>query len=88
MVRIGASEVTAASPSALPFDQRWLEEMIAHHQTAIAMAQAAQTQFEHPQLAHRIGTLLTARQAEVYQMQKWLAAWYEAQPPVTAPSSE
>lgn len=65
-VGIGTGEATDGEAAATSFDQRWLEEMIAHHQTAIVMAQAAQTQFERPQLAHLIGARLTARQAEVY----------------------
>jgi uncharacterized protein (DUF305 family) len=59
-----------------PFDQRFLEAMIAHHQGAIEMARMAQPMAEHEELKTLADAIITAQQAEIEQMQGWLQEWY------------
>lgn len=70
-------EMMISADAGVPFDQRFIEAMISHHQGAIAMAQTAQTQAEHAEIKELAGAIITAQQAEIEQMQGWLKAWYE-----------
>lgn len=55
-----------------PFDQRYAEAMIAHHQGSIAMAQEALTQVGHDELKQFVQTLISGEQVEVTQFQQFL----------------
>ncbi|HMO58158.1 MAG TPA: DUF305 domain-containing protein [Roseiflexaceae bacterium] len=59
-----------------PFDQRFIEAMIPHHQDAIAMARAAQQQSERPEIQALALAIISAQEAEIVQMRQWLAGWY------------
>jgi uncharacterized protein (DUF305 family) len=74
---MGMGEMTISALTDIPFDQRFIDAMISHHQSAIEMAQAAQTEAEHAEIKELAGAIITAQQAEVAQMQGWLKAWYE-----------
>jgi uncharacterized protein (DUF305 family) len=68
---------TQADPNA-PFDQRFLDQMIAHHQGAVMMSQmtlAGSSRTELRDLAQRI---IAAQQREIDQMQSWRQDWYGA----------
>ena len=60
----------------VPFDQRFLEAMIQHHQGAIQMAEMALEQAEHEEIRSLAEDIITAQSAEIEQMQAWLAEWY------------
>lgn len=70
-------EMTFSAETDLPFDQRFIEAMISHHQGAIEMATEAQTKAEHTEIKDLADAIITAQQAEIEQMQGWLRAWYE-----------
>ena len=59
-----------------PFDQRFIEAMISHHQGAIGMAQMALDQAEHEELHVLAEAIITAQEAEIEQMQQWLDEWF------------
>ncbi len=59
------------------FDQRFLEAMISHHQGAIGMAEMTLNQAEHEELRALAEVIITDQQAEIEQMQTWLAQWYD-----------
>lgn len=65
--------------SATPFDQRFLEGMIDHHQGAIEMATAALDQAEHQEVRDLAQAIISAQQAEIEQMRGWLSDWYGVQ---------
>lgn len=69
-------EMTISSDESKPFDQRFIEAMISHHQGAIEMAQMAQQMAEHEEIKTLADAILTAQQAEIEQMQNWLKAWF------------
>ena len=60
-----------------PFDQRFIEAMISHHNGAIAMAQEAQTKAEHPEIKQLGEAIIKAQEAEVTQMQEWQREWFD-----------
>ncbi len=75
---MGAMEI--ADDDTKPFDQRFLEAMISHHQGAIEMAEMAQQMGEHEEIRILAAEIITAQQAEIEQMQGWLQGWFGVSP--------
>lgn len=67
-----------------PFDQRFLEAMISHHQGAIDMANEARTRAEHAEIKTLVDEIITTQTAEIEEMQGWLNQWYEVSVTPTA----
>jgi uncharacterized protein (DUF305 family) len=59
-----------------PFDQRFLEAMIKHHESAITMAQEAQTEAEHGEVRELATQIIADQQRKIDQMEQWLQQWY------------
>ena len=66
-----------ADDASQPFDLRFIEAMIPHHQSAIDMAKMAQTKAEHTEIKTLAGTIIEAQQKEIAQMNGWKAAWFQ-----------
>jgi uncharacterized protein (DUF305 family) len=58
------------------FDAKFIDSMIVHHQSAIAMANQALTNTQRPELQTLARAIVTAQQGEIEQMQAWRTAWY------------
>jgi uncharacterized protein (DUF305 family) len=52
--------------------------MIPHHEAAIAMAQQAQEQAQHPEVKTLAQAIITTQLAEIVEMQGELGDWYGA----------
>ena len=76
-----AAELAALCAAPEPFDLAFIDAMIPHHQTAIAMAEAALDRSTHPELAALHAAIIETQQREIEQMLKWRAAWFEAGTP-------
>ncbi len=61
------------------FDRMFLQMMIPHHEAAIAMAQQALIQAEHPEIKTLAQRIVTTQQAEIGEMHGYLRTWYGAQ---------
>lgn len=61
---------------ALPFDLRFLDQMVPHHQMAVHSAQIMIANSERPELRDLAQRIITAQQAEIEQMGVWRAAWF------------
>jgi YVTN family beta-propeller protein len=62
--------------AAKPYDQRWIEAMISHHQGAIEMADMALKMSERAEMRTLAEAIIAAQTAEIEIMQSWLAEWY------------
>ncbi len=69
-------EMMLSNDPSKPFDQRFIEAMVAHHQGAINMAREAQQQAEHPEIRQLADAIVTAQEREIGQMQAWLQQWF------------
>lgn len=68
-------EMMIGEDASVPFDQRFLEAMISHHQGAIEMARMAQQMAERAEIMALAGAIIDAQEAEIEQMQSWLDEW-------------
>jgi len=64
-----------------PFDLRFIDGMITHHQGAIDMATEAQTQATKPEIKNLADAIIAAQEAEIAQMQAWRQTWYPGAAP-------
>jgi uncharacterized protein (DUF305 family) len=60
------------------FDRMFLQMMIPHHEAAIAMAQQALEQAQHPEVKTLAQSISTTQRAEIDEMQGYLRSWYSA----------
>ncbi|NJM40041.1 MAG: DUF305 domain-containing protein, partial [Anaerolineae bacterium] len=58
-----------------PYDIRFIDAMIPHHEGAIAMAKEALQKAEKPELKTLAEEIIKAQTAEIEQMKQWRAAW-------------
>lgn len=77
--------VVAGDPSQ-PFDQRFLDQMIVHHQGAVMSAQMMIASSARPELRDLAQRIITAQQREIVQMQQWRNDWYGAASTGSMPS--
>jgi uncharacterized protein (DUF305 family) len=70
---MGPMEVPAGDT---PFDQRFIEAMIPHHEGAITMAQDALQNAERQEIKDLANEIISAQEAEIAQMRQWLSEWY------------
>jgi len=77
MAGMGGMNVDLAQfENAQPFDKAFIDAMTPHHQSAIAMAQEAQTKAVHQEIKDLAGQIIAALQQELDQMKAWRAQWY------------
>jgi uncharacterized protein (DUF305 family) len=69
-------EMSISRDESKPFDQRFIEAMISHHQGAIEMAKLAQQMGEHAEIKRLADAIITAQAAEIEQMTGWLQEWF------------
>ncbi len=70
-------DMAISSDTATPFDQRFIDAMIAHHEGAIGMAKDAETKAQRAELKSLARNIIRAQEAEVKQLQEWRSAWFQ-----------
>ena len=75
-MNMAMGEMMIGNDANKPFDQRFIEAMIPHHQGAIAMAKDAQQKAEHAEIKTLASTIITAQESEIAQMQQWSQQWF------------
>jgi uncharacterized protein (DUF305 family) len=69
-------DMEVSGDTTVPFDQRFITAMIAHHQGAIAMAKDAEQKAEHSEIKTLAQTIISAQESEITQMQQWQQEWF------------
>jgi uncharacterized protein (DUF305 family) len=59
-----------------PFDKAFIDNMIPHHESAIAMAQVVLEESENPEIREIAGAIVDAQEREIEQMTSWRDEWY------------
>jgi len=66
-------------------DRSFIEQMIPHHESAIAMAELAQEKATHAEIKTLADNVITSQTAEINSMKQWYKDWYGTDvPTVTA----
>ncbi len=69
-------DMVVSSDESKPYDQRFLEAMISHHQGAIEMAEMALQLADHAEIKTLAAAVIEAQTTEIEQMKGWLQAWF------------
>ncbi len=77
----GSAERSLTVPAADSVDVGFLQDMTAHHQQAVEMANVAYVRAQSPEVRSLAFDILTAQQAQIGQMQGWLTLWGRSQLP-------
>ena len=75
MEAMGMSD-TRKLAQADPFDRAFIDEMIPHHESAIAMAEVARQKTEDPEIRKIATGIVSAQEQEIEQMKQWRRQWY------------
>jgi len=59
-----------------PFDRAFIDNMIPHHESAIAMAEVALQESENPEIREIAQDIVDAQEREIAQMREWREEWY------------
>lgn len=73
---MGMSEDPQALAQARPFDRAFIDAMIPHHESAIAMANVALEASEDPEIRGIAEDIVSAQEREISQMRQWREEWY------------
>jgi len=73
---IVASACTGISGGDAPIDRAFIDMMVPHHESAIAMAEMAQERAEQPELRQMADDIVAAQSAEISQLKDWRREWF------------
>lgn len=59
-----------------PFDKAFIDAMIPHHESAIAMANLALEESKNPEVREIAGDIVDAQEREISQLKEWRQQWY------------
>ena len=59
-----------------PFDRAFIDAMIPHHESAIAMAEVALEESEDPEIRRIAEDIVSSQEREIEQMRRWREEWY------------
>jgi uncharacterized protein (DUF305 family) len=71
-----AAACTGITSQGATFDQQFIDMMVPHHESAIAMAELAQERAEHPELRTLADEVVSTQSAEIEQLTDWRAEWF------------
>ena len=78
-VVLGSSSAVVAHENEAAFDQRFLSQMIPHHQMAMDMAKDCMAKATHDELKGLCRKISSDQEKEVATMRTWLGSWYKGQ---------
>jgi len=73
---VSAMGTVTVSQRDAPFDQRFIDMMVPHHEAAIAMAEIARARATRPELRALADEIIDAQSAEIDQLRAWRASWF------------
>jgi len=74
--RVGPVQVAPGLASPLPYDGRFLDEMIEHHAMAVTWGKDVAARAQHAELRDLAQKIATSQAAEIEQMKAWRLQWY------------
>lgn len=80
---VSAMDTITVSQRNAPFDRRFIDMMVPHHEAAIAMAEIARSRATRSELRALADEIIEAQSAEIDQLRTWRASWFAS--PETPP---
>lgn len=71
-----ATACSGTSGGDAPIDRAFIDMMVPHHESAIAMAEIAQERAERPELRRLADDIVAAQSSEIAQMRDWRERWF------------
>jgi len=72
----GGGMMGNGSQATTPYDLRFMDDMILHHEGAIMSARMMISQSAHPALRDLARRIIAGQQAQIDQMRAWIRQWY------------
>jgi uncharacterized protein (DUF305 family) len=66
--------------AAVPYDLLFIDAMVAHHEGAVAMAEPADSNALHPELAEFARKVIADQSREIAMMKQWRDEWFAGRP--------
>lgn len=60
----------------MSLDQQFIDMMVPHHESAVAMAEVALTRAEHAEIKNLAGAIISAQKGEITKLKDWRKAWF------------
>jgi uncharacterized protein (DUF305 family) len=73
---VGAACAPGAGGAGAPFDRRFIDMMVPHHEGAVAMARIADQRAQRPEIKAMAADIQRTQDAEIRRMKDWRQAWY------------
>lgn len=80
---VSAMGTITVSQRNAPFDRRFIDMMVPHHEAAIAMAEIARSRATRSELQALADEIIEAQSAEIDQLRTWRTSWFAS--PETPP---
>ncbi len=76
----------SGSDSAASLDQQYIDMMVPHHESAVAMAELATERSQRSELREYAAAVIAAQSTEIAQLRSWRMEWFgsEETPPMSA----
>ncbi len=71
-----ATACSGISDRDAPIDRAFIDMMVPHHESAMAMAEIAQERAEHPELRQLADDIIAAQSSEITRMRDWREQWF------------
>ncbi len=71
-----ATACSGISDRDAPIDRAFIDMMVPHHESAMAMAAIAQERAEHPELRQLADDIIAAQSSEITRMRDWREQWF------------
>jgi uncharacterized protein (DUF305 family) len=77
---------TSGSESTASLDQQYIDMMVPHHESAVAMAELAMERSQRSELQEFAAAIIAAQSTEIAQLRSWRMEWFgsEETPPMSA----
>lgn len=82
MMGVNSNRMTGSN-----IDRNFIEQMIPHHESAIAMAKLAQQKSNRSEVKTLADNIITSQTAEINKMQSWYKQWYATDVPKQSSSN-
>jgi uncharacterized protein (DUF305 family) len=76
VAKLRLAEFRRSGSMQVPMEQHFIDMMVPHHESAVAMAQLARERAEHAELRQLADDVISAQEGEIQQMRAWRQAWF------------